>query len=260
MNYRLLPILFCVVSSATSVALFAQANPRSERVFLQELEGMWVNEAYGRALAKSRMPHAVARRTPPVVIAIKREGRSYPIVITNFDKVSVLAVLDVEPDNKPGSYRLVLGPDDRPVSSSAVKYLWFRGARNAQGKFDKLSMAETFFMKGRMADFVNVGTELGPFVNRAVISGRYTDERGAAWEFSDAGEARWPDQTFHFELSLNDRRADCEYLEAEDLDAPDGKKRYGYAWKANKLQIFPAKMVSKRVHCSARPLATLSPQ
>ncbi|HZP94235.1 MAG TPA: hypothetical protein VFB20_15345 [Burkholderiales bacterium] len=244
----------------------SQAPPGEERptqkgrVYLYDLEGIWVYGPYLEALAKARMPHRVAKRTPPVVIGISRQGRSYPVVITNFDKAAMQAALDVEPDGKPGAYRLVLGAEDRPTSSAEVKYLRFAGTRNDKGKFDRLRMAEPYFMNGRWGEFVYLGGELAPRVNRIVIAGKYKDGRGRDWEFSDAGQASWPDRKFSYELSLNDPGADCEYLETDDARAPDGKVRYGYAWSGGRLELFEASLVEKKVRCAARPFAVLSPQ
>ncbi len=103
------------------------------------------------------------RKTPPVVIAIKREGRAFPIVVTDFNKASVQTVLDVEPDAKPGSYRLVVGAGDRPMTSNEVKYVYFQGNRNAQGKFDRLRFAEIFLMKGKWADYILLSGEISPY-------------------------------------------------------------------------------------------------
>jgi len=234
---------------------------RPDRVYLRELEGIWIKAHYLEALEKSRMPHQTARKVPPVVIGIQRQGRSYPIVTTNFfDKASVQAVLDVEPGKEPGLYRLVIGPDDRPVSSTEVQYLWLRGVRNAQGGFDRLKMAEPVFGKGKWVDYVFLGKELAPRVNRAVLAGKYQDEKGRTWEFSATGEAYWPDKTFAYEISLNDPAANCEYFEAEDLKAPGGKVRYGYAWRGGKLLLYPARPANKSVRCNPRPFATLTPQ
>jgi hypothetical protein len=248
-----------VMASSLSVAQVQQRRP--DRVFLHELEGIWVKAQYLEALDKGRMPHQVAKKVPPVVIAIQRQGRSYPIVTTNFfDKASVQAVLDVEPGKEPGLYRLVIGPDDRPVSSAEVRYLWFRGERNAQGGFDRLNMAEPVFSKGKWAEYVSLGKDLAPRVNRAVIAGKYKDEKGATWDFSDGGQAYWPERTFAYEISLNDPAANCEYFEAEDLKAPDGKLRYGYAWRGGKLLLYPARLAGKSVRCDPRAFATLTPQ
>lgn len=252
--------ILAAATAASSISL-AQTQPRRpDRVFIHQLEGIWVKARYLEALEKTRMPHLTAKKVPPVVIGIQRQGRSYPIVMTNFDKASVQAVLDVEPGQEPGLYRLVLGPDDRPVSSSEVKYLWFRGERNAQGGFDRLQMAELVFSKGEWADYVFMGKELAPRINRAVMAGKYKDENGRTWEFSAGGEAYWPDKTFAYEVSLNDSSAGCEYLEAEDLKAADGKLRYGYAWRADRLLLYNARLVNKSVRCDSRPFAILTRQ
>ncbi len=258
MNTRALSVIVCALLIAASAIAHAQA--RRDRVFLRDLEGVWVEEKYADALQKSRMPHAVAKRIEPLVIAIRREGRSFPMLVTNFDRAAVQAVLDVEPDKKPGSYRLVLAPDDQPISSEKVQYLWFKGERNAEGRFEVLEMAELFFRKGKWASYRNVGAALGPFVNGAVIAGRYRDAEGRSWEFSKQGEAYLPDETFPYELSLNDKRANCEYLEGDDLKALDGKRRIGFAWKNDRLELYKATMVNKRVRCEAKPFAVLTPQ
>lgn len=258
MTYKILKNVILSIVLATSASVHAQSAAEQPRVFMRDLEGIWVNQDYVDALKKAKTPHAVARKTEPVVIAIRREGRSFPMVITNFDRAAVQAALDVEPDKKPNSWRVVMAPDDQPISSNKVKFLWFRGARNAAGKFERLEMAELFFNKGKWAEFVRVGDAIGPFVNGAVIAGHYTDQQGKAWEFSETGEAYSPDQTFHYELSLNDRRADCEYIEGEDLKAADGIRRIGFAWKGDALELYEAKLAKKRVRCESKPFAVLT--
>ena len=254
---KLCSIALAVLCSATALA--QTATPRKDRVYLRDVEGIWINEPYMKALTQLRSPHAAAKKTAPVVIAMKREGRAFPIVVTDFNKASIQSVLDVEPDGKPGSYRLVVAPDDKPVSSNEVKYIPFQGTRNAQGRFDKLRVAEPNFMKGKWSDYLPMPGELSPSLNRIVIAGTYKDEKGRAWEFTDAGEARWPDQKFSYELSLNDPTAGCEYLHTEDIRDGEEKKRFGYAWKAGKLSIFPARLAGKKVVCEPRPLAVLTP-
>src|SRR3954451_6234119 len=239
---------------------------RKDRVFLKDVEGIWINEAYLSVLAALKSPHAAAKKTPPVVIAIRREGQAYPIVITDFHKASLQAVLDIEPDGKPNSYRLVVGADDKPTSSSEVKYIRFEAVKNGQGKFDRLHVSEPYFMKGKWADYIPIAGELSPQLNRFVIAGRYRDEKGQTWEFTESGEAVWPQQKFNYELSLNDPGANCDYLQSEasakepakDTIEPD-KKRYGYAWKAGKLSIFQARLAGKKVVCDSKPLAVLTP-
>ena len=268
-RFVLLAAIILVVTTLPSIAQNPPTQPpavRKDRIFIKDVEGIWINEAYLSVLATLKSPHAAAKKTPPVVIAIRRDGRAYPIVVTDFNKASLQAVLDVEPDGKPGSYRLVVGADDKPVSSSEVKYIRFEATKNAQGKLDRLRFAEPDFMKGKWADYVPLAGELSPQLNRFVIAGKYGDEKGRTWTFSEAGEATWPEQKFNYELSLNDPGANCDYLQSESAAKGeadknrDDKKRYGYGWKAGKLSIFAARLAGKKVVCDAKPLAVLTPK
>ncbi|MEO8008732.1 MAG: hypothetical protein ABI728_09470 [Betaproteobacteria bacterium] len=262
-----LRFLATVFVATLGVSALAQTTPaqtpaaRKDRLFLKDVEGIWINEAYLTVLAALRSPHAAAKKTPPLVIAIRREGRAYPIVVTDFNKASLQAVLDVEPDGKAGAYRLVVGADDRPMSSKDVKYIRFEAGKSAQGKIERLRVAEPDFMKGKWADYVPIDGELSPRLNRLVIAGKYRDEKGRNWIFNESGEATWPEQNFIYELSLNDPRAGCDYLKNEDASKADNdKKRYGYGWKAGKLSLYPARLAGKKVVCDARPMAVLTPQ
>ncbi|MEO8164039.1 MAG: hypothetical protein ABI619_01455 [Betaproteobacteria bacterium] len=267
MRLEINPVLhFAAVLLIAALATPATAQTpapaaRKDRVFLKDIEGIWINEDYLSALAALKSPHAAAKKTPPLVIAIRREGRSYPIVVTDFHKASLQAVLDIEPDGKPGSYRLVVGAEDKPMSSKEAKYIKLQGEKNAQGKFDRLRIAEPDFKKGKWADYVPIAGELSPSLNRFVIAGTYRDEQGRPWTFTEAGEANWPEQKFNYELSLNDPSAGCDYLQRESAAAGvDDKKRYGYEWKGGKLSIFPARLAGKKVVCDKKPMAVLTPK
>jgi hypothetical protein len=267
-----------VILATLAISAVAQTPPaqtpavqtpsvRKDRLFLKDIEGIWINEAYMSVLAALKSPHAAAKKAPPVLIAIRREGRAYPIVVTDFNKASLQAVLDIEPDGKPGAYRLVVGADDKPISSNEVKYIRFEAGKSAQGKIERLRLAEPDFMKGKWAEYVPVAGELSPQLNRLVIAGNYRDEKGGTWIFNQSGEATWPEQKFNYELSLNDPGANCDYLQSEgaakgvdDNKSTAEKKRYGYGWKAGKLSIYPARLAGRKVVCGAKPLAVLTPQ
>ena len=248
----------CLCVGALSAT--AQNQPRRDRVFISDLEGIWMNDAYIKALREVRMPHQAAKKASPVVIAITRQGRAYPYVATDFDKAAFMMILDLEPDVKPDSYRLVLGEKNEPTSADEVTYLWFKGQRDADRKFRKLAFKEVFIMKGKWADYEHVGMQLGPVMNEIVLAGRYKDGDGREWSFTEQGQATIPDKSFYYELSINDKKARCEYFEAEDLDAPEGITYYGYAWKAGKLLLFRAEMKNDRVRCESKPFAELTAQ
>jgi hypothetical protein len=248
-----------VVLILMAAQALAQTPVRKERVYVRDIAGIWINDAYLKELNATKSPHAAAKKAPPVVIAIKREGQRYPIVTTNFDKATLQVVISLEPDDKPNSYRLVLAEDDRPISSTEVKNLPFEGVKNPQGKFDRLKFSEPRFMKGRAVDYLPIEGEISPHVNRVVLAGKYLDDKGRAWSFADSGEAIWPEQTMNYEISLNHPGASCEYFQAEDGKSGE-KKPYGFSWKGGKLSVFPARMENKQVRCEAKPLAVLTPQ
>ncbi len=260
MKRRLILIVCTSLALAWGVSGLAQNQARGDRVFIRDLEGIWMNEAYLKELRATRMPHQSAKKQRPVVIAIKREGRVYPFVSTDFEKAALMVILDVEPDLEPGSYRLVLGKKNEPTSSDDASYVYFKGTRNADNRFDKLAIKELFIMKGQWADYERVGLELGPAVNNIVLTGKYKDRKGREWAFADNGKASFPDKTFYYELSLNDKTAKCEYFEAEDLESLDGKRFYGYRWKRGVLQLYNAKVKNDRIRCESTPFAFLKPR
>src|SRR5882672_6672581 len=137
---RLVAALFIAILAGSAAAQNPPAptpQMRKDRVYLKDIEGIWINEAYMSVLASLKSPHAAAKKAPPLVIAIRREGRAYPIVVTDFNKATLQAVLEIEPDGRPGAYRLVVAADDKPKSSNEVKFIRFEAAKNAQGKFDR---------------------------------------------------------------------------------------------------------------------------
>lgn len=234
---------------------------RADRVFVSDLQGTWISQPYLEKLKATRAPHAAARQTPALVVKVQKEERTYPILVTNFQKAVLKFLLDVEPDVKPGSYRMVTAPEDGVVNSSDVIYIYFRGKRNADGKFDSLSIADPYFAKRKFLTFTRLPDALEIVVNRLVIAGRYTDEQGRNYEFTEGGDAILPERKFAYEASLDPRTAACELLLSHREREPQGQERLGFAWKGGKLQLFDVKSAKKdRYTCDARPFAILTPQ
>ena len=240
----------------------AKAERQKNRVYVKDIEGLWLPRDYMDALRVTRAPHAAARKAPPILINIQKEGQGYPIMRTDFSKAVLQRVLDIEPDGKAGSYRIAVADDDtRAVPVDEVTYIPFRGEKGVQGRFDSLAIAEPTFAKRRFRDFLRISDGLAVYVNRAVIAGKYVDEQGRAYEFGEAGEATFPDAKFEYEVSLAAEGATCEYLETPDDKAPGGRKRYGFAWKGDKLQLFNAAGTEpKNVRCEKKPFAVLTLQ
>ena len=234
---------------------------RKDRVFVWDMQGTWISKAYLDRLKASRSPHAAARRTPALVIKVDKQDKSYPILITNFQNAVLNFLLEVEPGGKPDTYRMVTAADDAVVSSTEATYIYFRGTRNVQGKFDALSIADPHFAKRKFLPFVRLSDSLDTVVNRLTIAGKYIDAAGQAYEFTETGEAILPERKFAYEVSLDPRAANCELLQSHPEREAGGQNRVGFAWAGAKLQLFNVKSVKKdRFACEAKPFAVLTPQ
>jgi len=248
-------------TQAAQDAAKPQRPIRKDRVFVWDLQGTWISKAYLDRLKASRSPHAAARRTPPLVIKIDKQDNSYPILITNFQNAVLNFLIEVEPGRKPDTYRMVTAADDGLVSSTEATYIYFRGTRSVQGKFDALSIADPHFAKRKFLPFVRLPDSLDSVVNRLTIAGEYIDAENRAYEFTEAGDAVLPERKFAYEISLDPRAANCELLLSHPEREPGGQNRVGFAWAGTKLQLFNVKSVEKgRFACEAKPFAVLTRQ
>jgi hypothetical protein len=232
-----------------------------DRVYMKDLEGIWIARDYVERLRASRAPHATARQAAGIAIKIQREGASFPILITNFQRAVLMAVIDVQPTEKAKTYRLVLAKEDRAgISASEVTYMPFRGERNAEGVFRTLSIAEPNFARKRFLTYLRLDSPLDTFVNRMVLAGKYVDAQGNGYEFTEGGEAILPDRKFVYEVSLDPGTATCELVQSHKEREPEGKERIGYAWKGAELHLFKVTGSKRPFKCEAKPFAVLKAQ
>ena len=242
--------------------LFTKSVDANDRVFIDDLQGIWFEKTYLDALRATKQPHQAEKKSKPVLIAIKKEGRAFPYFATNMVKATLMIVFDVEPGDAPNSYRLVLGEKNVPTSADDVVYVWFEGRKAADGQFRVLEIKEPLIMDGKLATYERVGKELGPIINSIVLSGEYLDQEGKKWVFTDSGKASFPGKSeFYFEASLMRGEATCDYIEAEDMKSATGLAYYGFEWTATgTLQLFEAKLNSTGdVTCLDQSFTELTP-
>lgn len=231
------------------------------RVFVWDLEGTWISKSYMEQLQATRSPNAAGRKTPPLVIKVQRDAHVYPMVITDFHEAVMQFLIEVEPGKKPSTYRLVVAPEEGMVSSTEVTYVPVSGQKNEQGKFEKLTISDPFLGKKKPTLFVRLPQALEPWVNRLVLAGKYKDEQGRSYEFTDAGDAVMPDRTFPYEIALDAKSGTCDLLHSHREKAPEGKERIGFAWKDKKLMLYGVNVQKNdRYSCDAKPIAVLTPQ
>lgn len=240
----------------------ARKPRRTDRIFARDLEGLWVNTRYVEALKATRSPLDAARKAPPIVVKVEKKGPSYPMLRTDFDRAVLLRIIDVQPEDKPGAFRVVLAEDDmRPVLSSEVTTISFRGRKAEQERFSALAIAEPIFGRKKFQDFQRVEEGIAPLVNEVVIAGSYKDASGAVFSFSRTGEAQLPDGKFSYELRLSARGADCSVLESVDDGSGAARRRIGFRWRGTSLELLDVQVKgADSLRCGARPVAVLTPQ
>ncbi|MDA1331414.1 MAG: hypothetical protein O3A65_02905 [Proteobacteria bacterium] len=246
----------------TGVLMASMSNSSAnDRVFIDDLQGIWLEQTYLKALRQTKQPHKAEKKAKPVLIAIKKEGRAYPYFATDMVKARLMIVFDVEPGQEPNTYRLVLGEKNAPTSAEDVVYVWFRGKKSSDGQFLNLEIKEPLVMAAKWASYERVGKELGPIINKIVLSGKYLDGKGKKWTFTDAGKASFPGKTpFYYEISLVGDGATCDYIEFEDLQSPTGLAYYGFNWtQSGTVELFKAKLKGGKVQCQAKPFVALTP-
>jgi len=238
-----------------------QATRHNDRVFPKDLEGTWIASAYREKLARTQSPRASASAQVATAIKIQYDNRSYPILITNFQRAVLQAVIDVQPDKKPGSYRLAIAKEDKGVVyASDLSYLYFRGERGTDGVFETLSIAEPHFSKRKFVTYTRLEGDLEPYVNKTVIAGNYSDAQGRVYTFSETGEAVLPDRKFVYEVNLDPSAAKCDILLSHGEREPDGQERIGFAWKDGKLHLYEVTGNKAPLACKAKPFAVLTRQ
>jgi len=237
---------------------------RKDRVFVKDLQGVWVARDYADALRATRMPLAAARKAKPLVVNIRKDRNKFTVLRTDFGRAILLDIVEIEPGAKAGEFRLVAAPDaNGPVNSADVTYLPARG-KAGETRFESLDFSDPGFSKKRFRNLVRIEEGLGHFVNGITIAGSYVDAKGRSYTFSQKGEATMPDGSFAYELALAPVAGACELIESvaetEAAAAAAARKRYGFAWKGGRLHLFEVTSDAKAgLQCSKEPFAILVP-
>lgn len=233
---------------------------RKDRVFVKDLEGIWIARDYVEALRAVRMPLTAARKAKPLAVNIRKDRNKFTVLRTDFGRAILLDIVDIEPGAKSGDFRLVVAPDaSGAVNSADVTYLPAR-RKGGEGHFESMDFSDPSFSKKRWRNLVRLDEGLGHFVNGITIAGSYVDAAGQSYTFTAKGEATMPEGSFAYEIALAPVAGQCELIEsvAETESAP--RKRVGFDWKGGRLQLFEVTGDAKAgLRCAKEPFAVLVP-
>ena len=221
-----------------------------------DLEGDWLSAKFLDAVRATRAPVSAPE---PLALTVKRHGGGWRLVATNFHEGYWRTLKEVV-TKADGTFALVVGPmehepeDPKELTRFPVSVAFGpSGAETLTGKI--------WDSEGEKVTLRRLPGPRTPYLNRLVVAGTYRDEDGRRWEFTEGGEARWPNEMFRYELNLDSSEAGTDYVKRSDPSEPGGNRRTAFAWKDGLLRL--SYVVYDRdypISAASRPFAVLRPE
>lgn len=209
-NAMLLSLVLSAGAGAGHAA--AQKSP----VTLDQLAGAWLSKEYLAALKDTRDPmEAIARVPDACSLSIFKpedaafQGHYTRGFVYNFHEGGDSPVLlEMKPAGG-DSFVLVFGaaePGKDPgdpvklvpsVSDERVRIVSATGTAVREIEWSKRAFGDNEKMEWRKSAFVKIDKASGRIVNELVLAGKYKDQRGRAFVFTDE-KAVWPGRTFNY--------------------------------------------------------------
>lgn len=239
-------IVPCTLMLLMALPGAANAVRPDETLSLSEIAGRWAAQDYLERVKASRQGFA----SEPETFMIRSSTRGWMVDWTNFNELDRYWIEAPESARR-GWFRIPYRLDKNDTRETALVWV----TRSDDGAVQELRFENRGLVNGVDRVFVRIPKALDSLVNEWVLAGRYVDERGKAYDFSPDRQARWPDTTFRYRLSLDSLSGDCDHWIREGQPATaDGFRRDGDTLLV--YQAFVAKDGS--VACDDTPRLRLS--
>lgn len=221
-----------------------------------DLEGDWLSAKFLDAVRATRAPVSAP---DPLAFTVKKHGNGWRLHATDFHEGywRALSGIEAKPD---GTYALVVGPmEHEPAGPKELTRLRVSVTWGASGP--ETVTGKIWDSEGGPITLRRLPGPRAAFLNRLVLAGAYRDEEGRRWEFTESGEAKWPGESFRYELNLDSSEAGIDYVKKPDASEPGMTRRTGFAWKDGVLLLFY--VVYDRdypISAASRPFAVLRPE
>jgi hypothetical protein len=248
----------------------AAQQPATSPVPIANLTGVWISKDYIETIQRTKAPIAAARESAvwsgpnsslkfhALSFSILRSGVEsvYEFSPTNFHEGASYRILRVETNPQGGSDRLVIERFNR----GDIDYVPMRFNFGAGGNLESIAASNVWGGEPEQL-YVRLEDTVEAHVNRLVLAGRYKDSKGKEYSFSDSGDAHWPGLMFRYEVSLDVSEAGCEYFGHDDPNGVGGRKRYGYRWSGEILELYSIFYTDSSAECTMccepKPFAVL---
>ena len=90
------------------------------------------------------------------------------------------------------------------------------------------------------------------YLNWQLLAGTYPDAKVRPWTFTADGHTTWPDRSFAYEVSIDESKADCDYVFFAQPGEVGGYRRYGFRRAKGTLRLYSIaylKNGAAPIHC-----------
>lgn len=202
---------------------------------LKDLKGEWISKKYLEHITKNRSPQKAINEHHYPAISIKEKGSSLQVMlIINFHEGVWYEIKRVEVLSKGMLYNIYLS---EVVGMPGYSYSMII-EKKKNNNFFKVSVHPDTDRRSyeiTKEEYVKANPSVENVINRKVLEGRYTDERGRLFLFTKDLMAVWPEKKFKYTICTDIMSdVDCFY---EVDEKGRGLSRFLFEWKINSLVI-----------------------
>jgi hypothetical protein len=215
-----------------------------------QLQGVWLNTSFQRALEESKSPGKALTDVPNVSF-FEEDGVQVVFVNLGF-REGITAPL--ENLRQGGGVLKNEELEIRPNADRSQLSLRLSGERGSKElmTFRRLTSAPLHSIDEEHDAVL-------AYLNKQLLAGTYRDKSGKTYQFTPDMKAVLPDGTFNYEFGLGGMFADCDGIYA--VEGGTGRQALGFAWKGQTLQLFRTKPDPENpdgMVCEAQPFAELT--
>lgn len=152
-----------------------------------------------------------------------------------------------------GAAALITGPweQETPKPAGLVR-VHIRLERDAAGRVTSLAFLDGALVEAHGELWMRLDEPAAAYLNWQLLAGTYPDAKVRPWTFTADGHTTWPDRSFAYEVSIDESKADCDYVFFAQPGEVGGYRRYGFRRAKGTLRLYSIaylKNGAAPIHC-----------